>query len=148
VLEQLISAAQRKWVHLCLTHRIEWPSFIRGTAILPSAHSLGLGASWAWLAPISVADLPIPGRSHNHTCKFPYSYHMRLNYSTHTLHYGSMTLYIYTHMNDGFSLCFPSQSPGRPAGPDPSCQEQYYTYILRCSVQQNYLCSSHHSEVI
>jgi hypothetical protein len=42
VLEHLVSAAPRKWVHLCLAHGIDWPSFPRGMAMLPSAHSLGL----------------------------------------------------------------------------------------------------------
>jgi hypothetical protein len=53
VLEQPILAAPREWVHLCLAHGIDWPSFPRGVAMLPPAHSLGL----AWLALISIADL-------------------------------------------------------------------------------------------
>jgi hypothetical protein len=78
VLEQLVSTAPREWVHLCLAHRIDWHSFPSGVAILPPAHSIGLARlSWAWLAPISIADLSTPGRSHNHTNKFSYSFHMR-----------------------------------------------------------------------
>ncbi len=85
ILEQLVFTAPRVWVHLCLAHRIDWPSLPHGGAMLPPAHSLAWhGSSWAWLALISVINLPTLAVPINHTYKFCYNYHMK-----------STSLYIY-----------------------------------------------------
>jgi hypothetical protein len=47
VLEQPVLAAPREWVHLCLTHGIDCPSFPRGVAMLPPPTLLAwLGLPW------------------------------------------------------------------------------------------------------
>jgi hypothetical protein len=53
VLEQLLFAAPREWIHLPLAHGIDWPSFPHGRAILPPPT--------AWLALVSVINnLSVP----------------------------------------------------------------------------------------
>jgi hypothetical protein len=77
ILEQLVFAAPREWVHLCLAHGIDWPSLPCDGAVLPPAHSLAWHGSWAWLALVSVINLPALAVPINHIYKFPYYYHMK-----------------------------------------------------------------------
>jgi hypothetical protein len=77
ILEQLVFAAPRGWVHLCLTHGIDWPSFPCGGAMLLPAHSLAWLGSWAWLVLVSVNNVPAPAVPINHTHKLSYNYHMK-----------------------------------------------------------------------
>ncbi len=95
--------------------------------MLPPAHSLAWHGSWAWLALVSVINLPAPAVPINHTYMFSYNYHMKPKsfhrYISLLVHDTLHILYIYR--NYGFSSCSSSQLPGRSAGPDPSCREQY-----------------------
>jgi hypothetical protein len=77
ILEQLVFTVPRKWVHLCRAHGIDWPTLPYGGAMLSPAHSLAWHGSWAWLALVSVIDLPAPAVPINHTYKISYNHHIK-----------------------------------------------------------------------
>jgi hypothetical protein len=60
ILEQLVCAAPHEWIHLCLGHGIDWPSFPRVELCCPSCSQVWLGFT-AWVALVSVINnLSVP----------------------------------------------------------------------------------------
>ncbi len=126
LLEQLVSAAPRKWVLLCLAYGIDWPSHPRGGAMLPPAHSLACNGSWAWHALVSVIILPAPAVPINHTYKFSYNCHMKPKsfYTCLTLWaHDTLHMHIYKLW---FLFLFFLPFARQVSWPDPSCREQLW----------------------
>jgi hypothetical protein len=78
ILEQLVFAAPREWIYLCLSHGIDWPSFPCSRVMLPP-----LAPGLAWLHGLGSSSfcyqqLVRSGCSINHTYKFSYNYYMKL----------------------------------------------------------------------
>jgi hypothetical protein len=97
ILEQLVFVAPCEWVHLCLAHGIDCLPFHMVWICYPPPNPLAWCGFWAWLALISVSDLPTPAVPINHTCKFPYNYHKRSKSS-----YTCITLWAHdtSHIHD------------------------------------------------
>ncbi len=70
----------------------------RGGAMLPPAHSQACHGSWAWLALVSVINLPAPAVPINHTYKCSYNYHIKPKSFLHMLNFMGAWYITHTHI--------------------------------------------------
>jgi hypothetical protein len=93
ILEQLVFTAPRERDHLSLAHRIDWPSFPGGRAMLhPPSPRLGVAPG------LFINNLSTLAVSIKHTCKLSYNYLMKpMSFYTYLTFWAHDTLHTYIY---------------------------------------------------